>query len=157
MGFEAIAEFTRVFARISLILFAMAFVVEALRDGKSRTRLLWASFLCAHIIHLASLMLYYNALGESPKLDPVLALLIVGVAALGWMIFITLKTTAIKNRLYITPAIGWYLWFLFTATHVSRLLDTERAGAINWVLLTVMLLAGAVRILLFRKHTPHPD
>lgn len=157
MDFETIAEFTRIFARISLILFALAFVAEALRDGNSRIRVLWAGFLCAHIIHLASLVPYYTALGENPKLEPVLALLIVGVATLIWVILITLKTRAVKNRLYIMPSIGWYLWFLFTATHVSRLLDTERAGTINWVLLTVMLLAGVMRILLFRKSTPHSD
>jgi len=152
MDFEVIAEFTRISARLSLVLFALAFTFEALRDGKSRIRLLWGSFIFAHAVHLGSLVFYFNALGESPKLEPVLILLVVGVFALVWMTVILLKNNTAKNQLYITPIIGWYLWFLFTATHITRLLDIETAAAINWILLFVMLSAGGLRVKFTRQH-----
>ncbi|MEZ5891552.1 MAG: hypothetical protein R3C58_00160 [Parvularculaceae bacterium] len=140
LDFDTIAEFTRLTARLSLSLFCVAFVIDAMK-GKA-TGFFYALFIVAHLVHLGFVAAYYMTAGHGPELSPVLGLLVLGLAALAW-----LATAVFRARP--APLIAvWFLWFLFAATHVSRLLDPERAGAINWVLLAVALSAAAARLYL---------
>jgi len=140
MDFEIIAELTRLTARLSLSLFCMAFVIDAMM-GKM-TRFYYGLFIAAHVVHLAMVALYFQAAGHGPEVTPALGLLGLGLVAFVWL------SAAIFRGRPAPQVAAWYIWFLFGATHISRLLDPERAGAINWLLLGVVLAAGAVRIAL---------
>lgn len=143
MEFEPIAEATRVTARISLVLFCVFFVVDAGRTALSARRASAAAFIVAHVVHLGFVAAYFAALGEPPKVSPVLGLLVAGVVALIWL---TVRVVGRAGPPVAPAIVAWFLWFLFAATHISRLLDPERAGAVNWALLVVTLIAAAARV-----------
>ena len=154
MTFETIAEITRITARISLYLFMLAFLLDTQRIGSSIKRSVWIGFAVSHTIQLSFVVAYFFSMGEPPALDPVLALLLIGVIALARLsVFVVAGWS--KSPVLVAPILEvWYLWFLFTGTHITRLLNPERSGVINIYLLGLALAAGALRLYLNPKRRP---
>lgn len=148
MSFEVIAEITRITARLSLILFMIAFVTDVLSVQFESRRRLWISFIAAHIVHLGFVIAYYVSLGEPPKINIILALLVVGLVAMGWLGVMAINPRQ-RGGGAVAPAVAsWYIWSLFIGTHITRLLNPDRAGAINWLLLGFAVAAGFARFLI---------
>lgn len=146
MSFDVVAELTRWTARLSLFLFVLAFVFDVQRVREGTKQLLWLFFVIAHATHLGFVLLYFVELRELPKFDFVLVLLCLGLIAFLRISTSVLRPT-IKTREFIAPAYDvWLLWFLFGATHVSRLIEPGRSGLINWVLLTIVFLGLGLRL-----------
>lgn len=146
MEFETIATITRVTAKASLLLYCAAFLLDVSRVAPGKCKQAFAVFLSAHAVHLGFVGVYFYALREWPALDPVLALLGLGVASLIWLgVFGLRKTVATGEQVFAAP-MAWFIWFLFGATHVSRLLDPERGSWVNAVFLAIVLGSGLARI-----------
>ncbi|PQA85722.1 hypothetical protein [Hyphococcus luteus] len=141
---EQIAEIVRLTARLSLVVFCIAFVAETQSKERALKRFLYAVFYAAHGVHLCVVAFYFYALGEPPEMTPVTALLWLGVAA--WVcVAVAVYMPGEKGPTLMPPLIVWYLWFLFAATEASRLLDPARAETANWLLLGLALAAGTIR------------
>ncbi|MBD2843041.1 hypothetical protein [Erythrobacter rubeus] len=155
MEFETVAVATRITARISLVLFAFAFVAETIKFGRNHYSLVWGSFVLAHIVHMICVVAYFIVLGEPPELTPALGTLVAGLVALGWIATDLIRKRIASASRMMPTVCSWYLWFLFCMAHVSRLLDPERGSWINVPLLIVAFGSGVVRIVLLRR-APQP-
>ena len=149
LSFDLIAELTRITARVSLLVFCVAFVLDARTTSGRTERRAFGLFIITHFIHLGFVALYYVSLGAPPEFEPILVILGAGVLAL---LLIALRLFQAAGAPVTPWPIAWFLWMLFAGTHLLRLMDAERAGAINIALLSAALVAAAARLWVSRSN-----
>ena len=148
MSFELIADLTRWTARISMLIFSISFIYEAVRNGHNRVKYLWRAFVAAHLLHMVCVASYFMIIQQAPSADPLTAILIFGLAMIIWIAFKSLKQAVSKGRLFAPWFASWSLALIFTATPISRILPAETNHPIYHFMLYAMLAVLALRIFL---------
>ena len=166
MAFVYLARMT---ARFSFLLFVLAFTSSALyaiRESgvtswlaKNR-RTFWLAFALAHFCHLGAIIAVYVSadLAVRGGIEEVLggmAYLLITAMVIFSVYRANRKVDAFAQKLQ--PIVAYYVWFIFTATYITRLLEPElREPALLYAsFLSVCVSALAVR-LLSRSQNPVP-
>jgi len=148
MTFDLISELTRWTARGAMVLFAAAFLYEALRNGKPLTKYLWQGFAVLQGGYFALIILYHIIISDTPPLD-----LLNGLLAIASLMVVIISLRAIKtvpqiNRLFVPAFASYYLALIYTALPVSRILPAETNAPIYHLMLYIMLGVLILRIIL---------
>lgn len=156
MSFEIISEITRWAARLSLILFALAFIVDGFRTGQKLVRTLWAAYAAVMLLYFSSLIIYHFVIHELPPFDLLNGLLSLGAALFLISIWRRRKTQPTAKTLFAPIIPSYYLAFIYTAIPISRILPAETNAPIYHLMLYSMGALFIVRIALdIKAHLKH--
>lgn len=148
MSFELISELTRWTARLSLLLFSLAFIYDALRLGGPFTRRIWQGFAAMQIIYFACLITYHIVIRELPPFDILNILLSIGAVMFLIILWKTWHKSPERRRSFAPPIPAYILAFLFTALPITRILPPETDHPIYHYMLYYMCAVFALRIIL---------
>ena len=143
MSFELISEITRWTARLSFILFAIAFVYDGFRTGHKLVRRLWQAYVANMLLYFATLITYHLIIRHWPSFDILNGLLSLGVILFLTGFIIRFKKQAQAGHLCVPIPTSYYLAFLYTVLPISRILPAETNHLIYHLMLYSM---GAIFI-----------
>ena len=146
MSFDLISELTRWTARLSMLVFAAAFLYEGLRNGKPLTRRLWQIFACLQILYFLCLISYHFFIREFPQFDVLNILLSIGTLMFCMILWSLRQQRAKQGRLFTPVIASYFLAFLFAALPISRILPPETDAPIYHVILYAMSAVFILRI-----------
>ncbi|MEP6344045.1 MAG: hypothetical protein ABJ275_12095 [Maricaulaceae bacterium] len=156
MSFELISELTRWAARLSLILFALAFLFDGFRTDHKSIRTCWAAYSALMLLYFTSLIIYHLVIRELPSFDLLNGLLSLGVILFLVSLWRRRKTRPTAKALFAPIIPSYYLAFLYTALPISRILPAETNHPIYHIMLYGMGALFMVRIALdIKAHLKH--
>ena len=148
MSFYVISELTRTAARLAMILFAIAFIYDGLRNGKQLTRRLWQSFAAIQIIYFIFLIAYHLVISELPQFDALNGLLSIGTLMFCVILWHIRRQDVQMGRVFAPSITAYGLAFLLAALPISRILPPETDAPIYHVMLYGMIAVIIIRLLL---------
>lgn len=148
MTFELISELTRWTARLSMLIFAAAFLYDGLRNGQPLIKYLWQGFAVLQGLYFALLILYHIIISELPPFDLLNGLLAIASLMTVIIILRAFKSTPQKNRLFAPALAGYYLAVIYTVLPISRILPAETNAPIYFIILYAVLGVLTLRIVL---------
>jgi hypothetical protein len=131
----------RATATVSAILFS-AWFIRAEVDESAQRRPGAIAAGASHAVHLGTILAYLSE-DWAPKLEP----LPTTIAVIGYVAFAALVLLKLRGRT--AARIGWFLWFVFTATYLGHASDRPTSSG---VAATVMLIVALSRMARTRRN-----
>ena len=166
---QAFVYLARITARFSFLMFALAFMSTALYAIRETSftswlatnrRTLWLAFALAHFIHLGAIIAVYvsaglTVSGTTEEIVGGLAYVFITLLVILSVYGASRGAGAFARKFQ--PVVAYYVWFIFTVTYATRLMEPElREPALLYaMLLSVCVAALAIR-LLPRPQAPAP-
>lgn len=148
MSFELIADLTRWTARLSMLIFAFAFIYDGLRRANFGARNLWRGFFIVHMCHMFCVICYFIIANEAPTLDPLTSILSIALLMVFWIGMQSFTKAPKSDKIFASHLAAWTIALIFTATPISRILPAETNHPIYHIMLYGMLGVLGVRIVL---------
>jgi len=148
MTFELTSELTLWTARLSMIVFALAFLYDGLRNGQPLIKYLWQGFAVLQGLYFTLLILYHIIISELPPFDLLNGLLAIASLMTVIIILRAFKSEPQKNNLFAPAFASYYLAVVYTALPISRILPAETNALIYYVMLYAMMGVLTLRIVL---------
>ena len=134
-------------ARVSLVLFCVAFAAEMRLKEASNKRLVWIPFYLAQCTYFALLSFSFFTISAFPPFSIFFGFNFLGLLAFVWLGVSMLSSYEFAGKTTVAPPFMlWYLWALFA---LSQLLKTGATlgseNATHWLLLSVVFASGFLR------------